>query len=154
MKRILTYGTFDLLHYGHNRLLKRAKAMGEYLVVALSTDEINAEKGKKAYHTYETRKKMLEAIRYVDLVIPENSWEQKIHDVQEYHIDTVVMGGDWKGSDKFDYLKDYCELVFLDRTPGISTSQIKEDLGLQEAVGGVDQLPDEPDGAPGRDQKK
>lgn len=91
---------------------------------------------------------MLEAIRYVDLVIPENSWEQKIHDVQEYHIDTVVMGGDWKGSDKFDYLKDYCELVFLDRTPGISTSQIKEDLGLQEAVGGVDQLPDEPDGAP------
>lgn len=91
---------------------------------------------------------MLEAIRYVDLVIPENSWEQKIHDVQEYHIDTVVMGGDWKGSDKFDYLKDYCELVFLDRTPGISTSQIKEDLGLQEAMGGVDQLPDEPDGAP------
>lgn len=90
----------------------------------------------------------------MDLVIPENSWEQKIHDVQEYHIDTVVMGGDWKGSDKFDYLKGYCELVFLDRTPGISTSQIKEDLGLQEAVGGVDQLPDEPDGAPGRDQKK
>ena len=151
MKRILTYGTFDLLHYGHIRLLQRAKAMGDYLVVALSTDEFNAEKGKKAYHTYETRKKMLEAIRYVDLVIPENSWEQKIHDVQEYHIDTVVMGGDWKGSDKFDYLKDYCELVFLDRTPGISTSQ---DLGLQEAVGGVDQLPDEPDGAPGRDQKK
>ena len=123
MKRILTYGTFDLLHYGHIRLLQRAKAMGDYLVVALSTDEFNAEKGKKAYHTYETRKKMLEAIRYVDLVIPENSWEQKIHDVQEYHIDTVVMGGDWKGSDKFDYLKYYCELVFLDRTPGISTSQ-------------------------------
>ena len=108
MKRILTYGTFDLLHYGHIRLLQRAKAMGDYLVVALSTDEFNAEKGKKAYHTYETRKKMLEAIRYVDLVIPENSWEQKVHDVQEYHIDTVVMGGDWKGSDKFDYLKDYC----------------------------------------------
>ena len=91
MKRILTYGTFDLLHYGHIRLLQRAKAMGDYLVVALSTDEFNAEKGKKAYHTYETRKKMLEAIRYVDLVIPENSWEQKVHDVQEYHIDTVVM---------------------------------------------------------------
>ena len=82
MKRILTYGTFDLLHYGHIRLLQRAKAMGDYLVVALSTDEFNAEKGKKAYHTYETRKKMLEAIRYVDLVIPENSWEQNIHDVQ------------------------------------------------------------------------
>lgn len=149
MKRILTYGTFDLLHYGHIRLLQRAKAMGDYLVVALSTDEFNAEKGKKAYHTYETRKKMLEAIRYVDLVIPENSWEQKIHRCAR---NTILirwfMGGDWKGSDKFDYLKDYCELVFLDRTPGISTSQIKEDLGLQEAVGGVDQLPDEPDGAP------
>ena len=121
MKRILTYGTFDLLHYGHIRLLKRAKAMGDYLIVALSTDEFNAGKGKKAYHTYETRKKMLEAIRYVDLVIPEESWEQKINDVKEYHVDTVVMGGDWAGSDKFDYLKDYCELVFLDRTPGVST---------------------------------
>ena len=95
MKRILTYGTFDLLHYGHIRLLKRAKAMGDYLIVALSTDEFNAGKGKKAYHTYETRKKMLEAIRYVDLVIPEESWEQKINDVKEYHVDTVVMGGDW-----------------------------------------------------------
>lgn len=143
MKRILTYGTFDLLHYGHIRLLQRAKALGDYLVVALSTDEFNAGKGKKAYHTYETRKKMLEAIRYVDLVIPETSWEQKINDVKEYHIDTVVMGGDWKGSDKFDYLKDYCELVFLDRTPGVSTTMIKKDLGLKEAVGGVDQLPDE-----------
>lgn len=141
MKRILTYGTFDLLHYGHIRLLKRAKAMGDYLIVALSTDEFNAGKGKKAYHTYETR--MLEAIRYVDLVIPEENWEQKINDVKEYHVDTVVMGGDWAGSDKFDYLKDYCELVFLDRTPGISTTQIKEDLGLQDAISGVDQLPGE-----------
>lgn len=145
MKRILTYGTFDLLHYGHIRLLKRAKAMGDYLIVALSTDEFNAGKGKKAYHTYETRKKMLEAIRYVDLVIPEESWEQKINDVKEYHVDTVVMGGDWAGSDKFDYLKDYCELVFLDRTPGVSTTQIKKGLGLQEAVSGIDQLPGEPE---------
>lgn len=86
---------------------------------------------------------MLEAIRYVDLVIPENCWEQKIDDVKEYHIDTVVMGGDWAGSDKFDYLKEYCELVFLDRTPGVSTSMIKNDLGLKEAVNGVDQLPEE-----------
>ncbi len=139
MKRILTYGTFDLLHYGHIRLLKRAKAMGDYLVVALST----AGKGKKAYHSYETRKKMLEAIRYVDLVIPENCWEQKLDDVKAYHIDTVVMGGDWAGSDKFDYLKEHCELVFLDRTPGVSTTMIKNDLGLKDAINGVDQLPEE-----------
>lgn len=141
MKRILTYGTFDLLHYGHIRILKRAKELGDYLVVALSTDEFNAIKGKKAYHNYETRKKMLEAIRYVDLVIPENEWEQKLQDVKDYKIDVVVMGDDWAGSDKFDYLKEYCEIVFLERTPGISTSQIKNDLGLQEPVNGVDQVP-------------
>lgn len=141
MKRILTYGTFDLLHYGHIRILKRAKELGDYLVVALSTDEFNAIKGKKAYHSYETRKKMLEAIRYVDLVIPENNWEQKLQDVKDYKIDVVVMGDDWAGSDKFDYLKEYCEIVFLERTPGISTSQIKNDLGLQEPVNGVDQVP-------------
>ncbi len=141
MKRILTYGTFDLLHYGHIRILKRAKELGDYLVVALSTDEFNATKGKKAYHSYETRKKMLEAIRYVDLVIPENNWEQKIQDIKDYKIDVCVMGSDWAGSDKFDYLKEYCEVVFLERTPGISTSQIKNDLQLQEAVDGVDQVP-------------
>ncbi len=141
MKRILTYGTFDLLHYGHIRILQRAKELGDYLVVALSTDEFNATKGKKAYHSYETRKKMLEAIRYVDLVIPENNWEQKIQDIKEYKIDVCVMGSDWAGSDKFDYLKEYCEVVFLERTAGISTSQIKNDLQLQEAVDGVDQVP-------------
>lgn len=141
MKRILTYGTFDLLHYGHIRILKRAKEMGDYLVVALSTDEFNATKGKKAYHSYETRKKMLEAIRYVDLVIPENNWEQKVQDIKDYKIDVCVMGSDWAGSDKFDYLKEYCDVVFLERTPGISTSQIKNDLQLQEAVDGVDQVP-------------
>ena len=141
MKRVLTYGTYDLLHYGHIRLLQRAKALGDYLVVAVSTDEFNAIKGKKAYHNYDTRKKMLEAIRYVDLVIPEENWEQKINDVKEYHIDTVVMGSDWAGSDKFDYLKDYCEVVYLDRTEGISTTKIKDDLGLQEAVNGINQIP-------------
>lgn len=141
MKRILTYGTFDLLHYGHIRILKRAKELGDYLVVALSTDEFNATKGKKAYHSYETRKKMLEAIRYVDLVIPENNWEQKIDDIKDYKIDVCVMGSDWAGSDKFDYLKEYCDVVFLDRTPGISTSMIKNDLQLQETVDGVDQVP-------------
>ena len=141
MKRILTYGTFDLLHYGHIRLLKRAKALGDYLIVALSTEEFNEIKGKKSYHDYKTRKEMLEAIRYVDLVIPEENWEQKINDVREYHVDVVVMGSDWAGSDKFDYLKDYCEVVYLDRTDGISTTKIKEDLGLQEPINGVNQIP-------------
>ena len=142
MRRVLTYGTFDLLHYGHIEILRRAKALGDYLVVALSTDEFNAGKGKVAYHSYETRKKMLEAIRYVDLVIPENNWEQKLDDVKTYHIDTVVMGSDWAGSDKFDYLKDYCQVVYLDRTPGVSTTMIKNDLRLKEAVQDKDQLPE------------
>lgn len=140
MKRILTYGTFDLLHYGHINLLKRAKAQGDYLVVALSTDEFNAIKGKKAYHDYETRKMMLEAVRYVDLVIPEENWEQKINDVKKYEIDTLVMGDDWAGSDKFDYLKDYCEVIYLPRTEGISTTKIKKELGLPQKVGGVEQI--------------
>lgn len=142
MKRILTYGTFDLLHYGHIRLLKRAKQLGDYLIVALSTDEFNEIKGKKAYHNYETRKKMLEAIRYVDLVIPEQNWEQKLKDIEEYKVDVVVMGDDWEKSDKFDYLKEKCELVFLKRTEGISTTKIKEELGLKEPVNGVDQIPE------------
>ena len=142
MKRILTYGTYDLLHYGHIRLLKRAKALGDYLIVALSTDEFNELKGKKAYHNYETRKKMLEAIRYVDLVIPEENWEQKIDDVKKYEVDTVVMGSDWADSDRFDYLKEHCELIYLDRTEGVSTTKIKQDLKLQEPVSGVDQIPE------------
>ena len=129
MKRVITYGTFDLLHYGHINLLKRAKALGDYLIVCLSTDEFNwNEKQKKCYFSYEQRKALLEAIRYVDLVIPEEKWEQKKTDVHEYHIDTFVIGDDWKG--KFDFLKDYCEVVYLPRTEGISTSKIKQDLGL------------------------
>lgn len=128
MKRILTYGTFDLLHYGHIRLLKRAKALGDYLIVALSTEEFNSLKGKKTYHDYETRKEMLEAIRYVDLVIPEETWQQKANDVKEYHIDVVVMGSDWAGSEKFEYLREYCDVIYLDRTEGISTTKIKKDL--------------------------
>ena len=142
MKRVLTYGTFDLLHYGHIRLLKRAKELGDYLIVALSTDEFNKIKGKKAYHDYETRKKMLEAIRYVDLVIPEENWEQKINDIKDYKVDITVMGADWKDSDKFNYLKDYCKLVYLDRTEGISTTKIKKDLGLKEPINGVNQIPE------------
>ncbi len=126
MKRILTYGTFDLMHYGHIRLLKRAKEQGDYLVVAVSTDEFNAIKGKKSYHDFKTRKLMLEAIRYVDLVIPENHWNQKAKDVKEYKIDKFVMGDDWKG--KFDELSSLCEVIYLPRTEGISTTKIKEDL--------------------------
>ena len=141
MKRVLTYGTFDLLHYGHINLLRRAKALGDYLVVAVSTDDFNEIKGKKAYHNYETRKMMLEAVRYVDLVIPEENWEQKIDDVKKYDIDIVVMGSDWAGSDRFDYLKDYCEVVYLPRTEGISTTQIKEELKLQEPQNGINQIP-------------
>ena len=133
MKRILTYGTYDLLHYGHIRLLKRAKALGDYLVVAISTDEFNAIKGKKAYHNYETRKEMLEAVRYVDLVIPENNWEQKRDDVIKYEIDMVVMGSDWEGNEKFECLRDLCKVVYLDRTQGVSTTQIKKELNLQPA---------------------
>jgi glycerol-3-phosphate cytidylyltransferase len=142
MKRVLTYGTYDLLHYGHIRLLKRAKALGDYLIVAVSTDEFNAGKGKKAYHSYKTRKEMLEAVRYVDLVIPEERWEQKLDDVKNYQVDAVVMGSDWQDSDRFDFLKDYCELVYLDRTDGVSTTQIKETLHLQEEEDGIEQLPE------------
>lgn len=128
MKRVITYGTFDLLHYGHINLLRRAKALGDYLVVVVSSDEFNwNEKQKKCYFTYEQRKALVEAIRYVDLVIPETCWEQKRTDVHEYHIDTFVMGDDWKG--KFDFLKEEgVEVVYLPRTPEISTTQIKADL--------------------------
>ena len=127
MKRIITYGTFDLLHYGHINLLRRAKELGDYLIVALSTDEFNwKEKKKKSYFSYEKRKALLESIRYVDLVIPEENWDQKRSDVKEYHIDTFVMGDDWKG--KFDSLSDICEVVYLPRTPEISTTKIKSDL--------------------------
>lgn len=133
VKRVLTYGTFDLFHQGHVRILKRAKALGDYLVVAVSTDGFNELKGKTAFHDYETRKEVVEACRYVDLVIPEDSWEQKLDDVKRYQIDLVVMGEDWKHSERFDYLKDHCELVFLARTEGISTTGIKEDLGGGDA---------------------
>lgn len=142
MKRVLTYGTYDLLHYGHINLLKRAKELGDYLIVGLSTDEFNEIKGKKAYHNYETRKLMLEAIRYVDLVIPEENWSQKIDDIKKYQVDLLVMGDDWSDSEKFISLKEYCEIRFLPRTKGISTSKIKRELHLQNPISGVDQLPE------------
>lgn len=130
MKKVLTYGTFDLLHWGHIRLLERAKALGDYLVVGVSTDEFNEQKHKESYHSYDNRKYILEAIRYVDEVIPENSWDQKIQDVIDNDIDVFVIGDDWKG--QFDFLKEYCEVVYLPRTEGISTTQIKNDLNLEE----------------------
>lgn len=127
MKRVITYGTFDLLHYGHIQLLRRARELGDYLIVALSTDEFNqASKCKRSYFDYSKRKMLLEAVRYVDMVIPEESWEQKIGDIPKYRIDTFVIGDDWAG--KFDYLREYCEVIYLSRTPEISTTKIKQDL--------------------------
>ena len=130
MKKVITYGTFDLLHWGHIHLLERAKSLGDYLVVAISTDEFNQIKHKEAYHSYEHRKYILEAIKYVDEVIPETDWEQKKTDVAKYGIDTFVMGNDWEG--QFDFLKDQCEVIYLPRTEGISTSKIKNDLNINE----------------------
>ncbi|MEI3147286.1 MAG: glycerol-3-phosphate cytidylyltransferase [Merdibacter sp.] len=126
MKRVITYGTFDLFHIGHLNLLKRAKALGDYLIVAVSSDEFNLQKGKVCKIKDTDRMQIVEAIKYVDQVIPETSWDQKIEDVKKYDIDVFVMGDDWKG--KFDFLKDYCEVVYLPRTEGISSTQLKEEL--------------------------
>jgi glycerol-3-phosphate cytidylyltransferase len=127
MKKVITYGTFDLLHYGHIRLLQRAKEMGDYLIVGLSTDKFNElQKHKESYNNFAERKYILEAIRYVDEVIPEQDWNQKIADIQKYDISLFVMGSDWQG--KFDFLKPYCQVTYLSRTPGISTTKIKNDL--------------------------
>ena len=129
MKRVNTYGTYDLLHYGHIALLKRARALGDFLMVALSSDEFNAGKGKQAYFSYEERKVMLEAIRYVDLVVPETTWGQKTEDIAKYGIDVFVMGDDWNGEFD-DQLKGLCEVVYLPRTPEVSTTRIKSDMRL------------------------
>ena len=135
MKRVITDGTVDLLHYGHINLLKRAKALGDYLIVAISTDEFNwNEKNKKCYFSYEQRKALVEAVRYVDLVIPEEGWDQKRSDIHEYHVDTFVIGNDWEG--KFDFLEEEgAEVVYLERTPEISSSQIKHDLYDAASIG-------------------
>ncbi|HOD17131.1 MAG TPA: glycerol-3-phosphate cytidylyltransferase [Candidatus Cloacimonadota bacterium] len=123
MIKVITYGTFDLFHYGHLRLLQRAKALGDYLIVGVSTDEFNAVKNKQCTYPYIERAEIVKAIRYVDEVIPETCWEQKISDIQKYDIDIFVMGNDWEG--KFDFLKDYCRVIYLERTPEISSSGIK-----------------------------
>ena len=126
MKKVITYGTFDLLHTGHINILRRAKALGDYLIVAVSTDEFNMLKHKEAYHSFEERKQILEAIKYVDEVIGEDNWDQKVSDVKKHNIDVFVMGNDWEG--EFDFLKEQCEVVYLPRTSGISTTKIKEEL--------------------------
>ncbi|MBE6455693.1 MAG: glycerol-3-phosphate cytidylyltransferase [Alphaproteobacteria bacterium] len=130
MKRIITYGTFDVLHYGHVNLLKRAKKLGDYLIVVLSTDEFNQIKNKISYYTYEQRKIILEACRYVDLVVPEYNWEQKKDDIIKYQADIFVMGDDWKG--QFDYLNDLCEVVYLERTSDVCSTNTKKHLKSKE----------------------
>jgi glycerol-3-phosphate cytidylyltransferase len=123
MKTIITYGTFDMFHVGHLNILKRAKELGDRLIVAVSTDEFNKVKGKKVIIPYEQRAKIVESIKYVDEVIPENNWEQKLNDIKQHNVDIFVMGDDWK--DKFDFLKETCEVVYLPRTQNISTTQFK-----------------------------
>lgn len=123
MRKVITYGTFDILHYGHVNLLNRARMLGDYLIVALSSDSFNALKNKKSYYSYDERKVILEALRCVDMVIPEENWEQKRDDIIKHNIDVFVMGDDWKG--KFDFLDDLCEVVYLPRTPDVSSSKTK-----------------------------
>ena len=113
MKKILTYGTFDLLHWGHVIFLRQAKQLGDYLIVGLSTDEFNAVKHKVSYYPYEKRKLILEAIRYVDEVIPESNWDQKPQDIQDNNIDLLVMGSDWENSQRFETLKQHLSLIHI-----------------------------------------
>ncbi len=123
---IITYGTFDLFHIGHLNLLKRIKNLCSNLIVGVSTDEFNALKGKTTVISYEDRSKIVEAIKYVDKVIPEQSWEQKLFDIEKYNVDCFVIGDDWRG--KFDFLKEKCEVLYLSRTPDISSTKLKSIL--------------------------
>lgn len=126
MKTVLTYGTFDLFHVGHVRLLKRLKALGDKLIVAVSSDEFNDLKGKKSFFSYEERAEILNACKYVDMVIPEYCWEQKEQDILKYNVNILGMGSDWDG--KFDYLKEFCDVIYLTRTEDVSTTYIKKKL--------------------------
>ena len=123
---VLTYGTFDMFHIGHLKLLERLSGLGTKLVVAVSSDEFNEVKGKKTIIPYEQRATIVEAIKYVDFVIPENDWGQKVEDIAKYNIDIFSMGNDWEG--KFDELKEYCQVVYLPRTAGISSTDLKDAL--------------------------
>lgn len=126
MRTILTYGTFDVVHIGHINLLRRARELGDRLIVGLSSDEFNSKKHKSSLLDYDNRKAVLEAIRYVDFVFPEITWEQKIEDVKKYGVTTFVIGDDWTG--KFDFLTEYCEVTYLSRTADISSTLIKQSL--------------------------
>lgn len=123
MTTVITYGTFDLFHFGHLELLKRAAGYGDKLIVVLSTDEFNLQKNKISRQSYNLRKQNLECIKFVSLVIPENNWEQKENDIKTHHVNTLVMGDDWNG--KFDYLIPLCKVIYLPRTPGISSTILK-----------------------------
>lgn len=125
-KTIITYGTFDMFHIGHLKLLERLSKMADQVIVAVSTDEFNEQKGKKVLIPYEQRAAIVQAIEYVDLVIPEDNWEQKKTDIEKYGVDIFAIGNDWEG--KFDFLKDQCEVVYLDRTKNISTTSLKKSL--------------------------
>ena len=125
-KTVLTYGTFDLLHYGHLEILKRASLLGNKLIVGLSTDKFNEIKGKTCVLPYQKRKELIESLDYVDKVIPENNWDQKVTDIKGNNIDIFVIGDDWEG--KFDELKDFCEVIYLPRTKGISSSKLRSIL--------------------------
>ena len=126
MKKVITYGTFDVLHYGHIQLLKRAKQLGDYLIVGLSSDEFNKIKNKKSLYNYEQRKAILESCKFVDEIIIEDNWEQKIKDIVDNNISVFTMGDDWSG--KFDYLKQYCEVIYLERTPDVSSTETRDFL--------------------------
>lgn len=123
---ILTYGTFDLLHVGHLNLLERLSALGTRLIVGVSTDEFNAIKGKRTVIPFEDRARLVGALKCVDTVIPEDSWEQKRSDIQKYNVNIFGMGSDWAG--KFDSLNDSCDVVYLDRTADISSTALKSAL--------------------------
>ncbi len=131
-KTVITYGTFDLFHIGHLNLFKRLKEIGDYLIVAVSTDEFNALKGKRSIIPFEHRIEIVRSIKYVDLVIPEETWEQKVEDIKKYHVDIFAIGEDWKG--KFDFLKEYCEVVYLPRTKGVSSTEIRQILKSLDAI--------------------
>lgn len=127
-KTVITYGSFDTFHYGHWNLLQRASSFGQKFIVGLSTDEFNLKKSKVSYLNYDKRKDIINSLDFVDLIIPEQTWEQKAHDIQEYNIDLFIIGDDWKG--KFDNLKEYCEVLYLSRTPEISSTDMKNKILL------------------------
>lgn len=144
MKTVITYGTYDLFHIGHVKLLERARALGDRLVVGVSSDEFNQIKGKRSVFPYEHRASIVRALRCVDEVFPEHDWGQKASDIQKYNADILAMGHDWTG--KFDEFNTICDVVYLPRTEGISTTEVKQALRafnpekLEELVKGIEAI--------------